>query len=76
MTLSVLPVTVVLANFSIFLLANSEFLVVNPGALVLNGFLIGSLGGIGVVALTVTFLSNKNEMIRETVSVSGQRFVH
>jgi len=35
-------------------------LVVNPSALVLDGFLLGALGGVGVVSLTVAFLKAKH----------------
>ena len=58
--LAVLPVAVVLAHLGIHLLANAVLEVVNPGTLVLNGFVFGSLGGVGVVTLAVTFLSRQN----------------
>ena len=56
MTLSVFPVTVVLAYLSVLLLANSEFLVVNPGALVLDWLLLGVGPRVGVVSLSMAFL--------------------
>lgn len=56
--LSVLPVAVILAHLRVHLLADSVLAVVNPGALVLNGFLIGALGSVSVISLTVAFLKS------------------
>ena len=56
MAVAILPVSVVLAYLSVHLFADTVLLVVNPGALVLDRFLFGSLGSVGVISLTVAFL--------------------
>ena len=58
--LTVLPVPVVFADLRVHLLSDSVLAVVNPGALVLDGFLIGALGGVGVVSLAVAFLKESS----------------
>ena len=56
MAVTTFPVSVVLANLCIHLFADTVLLVVNPGALVLDWLLIGALGSVGVISLTVAFL--------------------
>ena len=56
MTFTLFPVSVVLANTGVLLLTNAVLLVVKPLALVLDLLLLGALGGVGVGALTFTFL--------------------
>eukprot|EP00354_Favella_ehrenbergii_P010011 CAMPEP_0170466672 /NCGR_PEP_ID=MMETSP0123-20130129/10541_1 /TAXON_ID=182087 /ORGANISM="Favella ehrenbergii, Strain Fehren 1" /LENGTH=224 /DNA_ID=CAMNT_0010732853 /DNA_START=58 /DNA_END=730 /DNA_ORIENTATION=- len=65
--LTILPVTVVLAHTSIFLLADAMLLVVNPGTLVGNLLLFGALGTIGVFTLAFAFATN--EVARVSVAV-------
>ena len=66
MTVSILPITVVLADLGVHLFANTALLVVNPSALVLNGFLLGALGSVGVVSLTVTKLKQSKTVFGYT----------
>lgn len=56
MTLTLFPVSVVLANTSVLLLTNAVLLVVKPLALVLHGLIFAALGGVGVGALAFAFL--------------------
>ena len=61
MTLTAFPVSVVLADTSILLLANTVLLVVKPLALVLDLLLLGALGRVGVSALSLAFLRAINK---------------
>ena len=55
-SLAILPVTVVLADLGVHLLADSVLVVVNPSALVLDWLLLGIGPSVGVVALSMAFL--------------------
>ncbi len=66
MSVSKLPVPVVLADLGVLLLANSVLAVVNPAAFVSDGLLVGALLGVGVITLAVAFLkASKNRRLQK-----------
>ena len=61
--LPILPVTVVLADLGVHLLADSVLVVVNPGALVLDWLLLGVGPRVSVVSLSMAFLLTEKAYI-------------
>ena len=69
-SLTTLPVAIVLADLGVHLLADSMLVVVNPGALVLNGLLLRVGPCVGVITLSMTFLKVQLE------SVTSLKLIH
>ena len=70
MSLTTLPVAIVLANLGVHLLADSMLVVVNPSALVWDGLLLRVGPCVGVITLSMTFLKVQLE------SVTSLKLIH